>query len=125
MRELRAHIFLPFLKCPQPTIYPDWPSLLFPGRTCAVYENNNKVAGLWVRPELILPSPGDHDKVQRLDRRVTELAGFSSCYTVCGQTYPRKVDVQIVQALASLGATAHKVGWNWAVDSPMLSEVRC
>ena len=53
---------------------------------------------------------GDHDKVQRLDRRVTELAGFSSCYTICGQTYPRKVDVQIVQALASLGASAHKVG---------------
>ena len=52
---------------------------------------------------------GDHDKVQQLDRRVTELAGFSSCYTVCGQTYPRKVDVQLVQALASLGATAHKV----------------
>lgn len=52
---------------------------------------------------------GDHDKVQRLDRRVTELAGFTSCYTICGQTYPRKVDVQIVQALASLGATAHKM----------------
>ncbi|XP_043217424.1 adenylosuccinate lyase-like [Amphibalanus amphitrite] len=52
---------------------------------------------------------GDHDKVQRLDRRVTELAGFSSCYTICGQTYPRKVDVQVVQALAALGATAHKM----------------
>ena len=59
--------------------------------------------------DLSYPAAGDHDKVQRLDRRVTELAGFSSCYTICGQTYPRKVDVQIVQTLASLGATAHKV----------------
>ncbi|XP_037083539.1 adenylosuccinate lyase-like isoform X1 [Pollicipes pollicipes] len=52
---------------------------------------------------------GDHDKVVRLDRRVTELAGFSSCYTICGQTYPRKLDVMMVQALASLGASAHKM----------------
>jgi len=52
---------------------------------------------------------GDHDKVRQLDRRVTELAGFASCYTVCGQTYPRKLDVQIVQGLASLGASAHKM----------------
>ncbi|KAK4298510.1 hypothetical protein Pmani_029152 [Petrolisthes manimaculis] len=52
---------------------------------------------------------GDHEKVKKLDVRVTELAGFSKVYPVCGQTYSRKVDVECLNVLASLGATAHKI----------------
>ncbi|XP_055323414.1 adenylosuccinate lyase [Sitodiplosis mosellana] len=52
---------------------------------------------------------GDSTKVKALDKRVAELAGFKKCYTVTGQTYSRKVDVQIVSALASLGTTVHKM----------------
>lgn len=37
------------------------------------------------------------------------MAGFDSAFIVCGQTYPRKVDVEIISAISSLGATAHKV----------------
>lgn len=44
-----------------------------------------------------------------LDTRVTELAGFSKAYPVCGQTYTRKVDAECLNVLASFGATAHKV----------------
>src|SRR3954449_4665708 len=43
---------------------------------------------------------GDHAKVERLDRMVTERFGFADSFVVTGQTYPRKVDAQIVGALA-------------------------
>ncbi|KAG7239394.1 hypothetical protein INR49_029160 [Caranx melampygus] len=36
---------------------------------------------------------GDHDKVEELDRMVTEMAGFKKSYLVTGQTYSRKVDI--------------------------------
>ncbi|XP_055587601.1 adenylosuccinate lyase [Uranotaenia lowii] len=52
---------------------------------------------------------GDGEKVKQLDKKVTKLAGFERCYTVTGQTYSRKVDLEIVSALASLGASVHKM----------------
>lgn len=53
---------------------------------------------------------GNSKKVKQLDQRVTELAGFERCYAVTGQTYSRKVDVEVISALASLGSTVHKLG---------------
>ena len=52
---------------------------------------------------------GDEEKVKTLDMRVTSLAGFKRCYMVCGQTYSRKVDVDSIAVLSSLGATVHKM----------------
>lgn len=52
---------------------------------------------------------GDHDKVELLDRRVTEMSGFKSCFIVCGQTYTRKMDVDCISALAALGASITKI----------------
>ncbi|XP_069052979.1 adenylosuccinate lyase [Lepisosteus oculatus] len=52
---------------------------------------------------------GDHGKVEELDRLVTEMAGFKKAYLVTGQTYSRKVDIDSLAALASLGATVHKI----------------
>ncbi|XP_054273236.1 adenylosuccinate lyase [Macrosteles quadrilineatus] len=52
---------------------------------------------------------GNGEKVKALDRLVTEKAGFPSAFTICGQTYTRKVDVECVAVLASLGATVHKM----------------
>lgn len=52
---------------------------------------------------------GDGEKVKRLDQLVTQQAGFKKAYSVTGQTYSRKVDVEIVGALASLGTTVHKM----------------
>ncbi|XP_040263677.1 adenylosuccinate lyase [Bufo bufo] len=52
---------------------------------------------------------GDHDKVEELDRLVTSMAGFKRAYIVTGQTYSRKVDVEVLSVLASLGATVHKI----------------
>lgn len=52
---------------------------------------------------------GNHDKVARLDQLVTKMAGFSGGYIICGQTYTRKVDIDCLAALASLGASIHKI----------------
>ncbi|XP_068108134.1 adenylosuccinate lyase [Hyperolius riggenbachi] len=52
---------------------------------------------------------GDHNKVEELDRMVTTMAGFKRAYIVTGQTYSRKVDIEVLSVLASLGATVHKI----------------
>ena len=52
---------------------------------------------------------GDEDKVQRLDDRVTQLAGFQSSFIICGQTYTRKVETDVLLVLASLAASVHKI----------------
>ena len=46
-------------------------------------------------------SLGDAQKVEALDQHVAELMGFDNRLIVCGQTYSRKVDPDIVLALAS------------------------
>ncbi|TWU23748.1 adenylosuccinate lyase [Bythopirellula polymerisocia] len=51
---------------------------------------------------------GDHNKVGRLEQLVAQKMGFSATYTVTGQTYPRKVDAQIVDSLSGIAASAHK-----------------
>ncbi|XP_044734132.1 adenylosuccinate lyase [Chrysoperla carnea] len=52
---------------------------------------------------------GDSTKVRKLDKRVAELAGFNKTYPVTGQTYSRKVDVNVLAALSGLGSTIHKI----------------
>lgn len=52
---------------------------------------------------------GDAEKVKRLDDLVTKMAGFKKHYAVTGQTYSRKVDIECLNVLSSLGATVHKV----------------
>ena len=52
---------------------------------------------------------GDHEKVKKLDELVTNMAGFKSSFMLCGQTYTRKADIEVLSALASLGSSAHKI----------------
>ncbi|XP_017882140.1 adenylosuccinate lyase [Ceratina calcarata] len=52
---------------------------------------------------------GDGEKVKQLDRLVTQMAGFQKHYSVTGQTYSRKVDVECLNVLSSLGSTVHKI----------------
>ncbi|GAB6018681.1 hypothetical protein CHUAL_000357 [Chamberlinius hualienensis] len=52
---------------------------------------------------------GDVEKVKLLDRYVTEMADFKSAYIICGQTYTRKIDVDVITALGSMGSTVHKI----------------
>ena len=53
---------------------------------------------------------GDADKVRALDQKVAAKFGFSSTWPVTGQTYPRKLDHEVVSALGSLGVSAHRLG---------------
>jgi adenylosuccinate lyase len=53
---------------------------------------------------------GDHAKVRRLDELVAKKLGFHSAYEVTGQTYTRKIDSQVVAALAGVAESAHKAG---------------
>ncbi|KZT38709.1 adenylosuccinate lyase [Sistotremastrum suecicum HHB10207 ss-3] len=63
---------------------------------------------------------GDHDKVEALDKRVTELLGFKYAYPVTSQTYSRKIDIDVLAPLASFGATAHKI----ATDIRLLANLK-
>ncbi|KAH3673564.1 hypothetical protein WICMUC_003671 [Wickerhamomyces mucosus] len=63
---------------------------------------------------------GDHDKVEALDKRVTELLGFETVYPVTGQTYSRKIDIDVLSPLSSFAATAHK----FATDIRLLANLK-
>ncbi|MBC7895986.1 MAG: adenylosuccinate lyase [Cytophagaceae bacterium] len=51
---------------------------------------------------------GDHERVRELDRRVTQRMGFAASIPVSGQTYSRKVDAQVLGAVAGIAASAAK-----------------
>ncbi|MDZ4857534.1 MAG: adenylosuccinate lyase [Candidatus Hydrogenedentes bacterium] len=53
---------------------------------------------------------GDHYKVKQLEERVSKKLGFDKAYAVTGQTYPRKVDSQVLRVLAGIGESVHKFG---------------
>jgi adenylosuccinate lyase len=53
---------------------------------------------------------GDHDKVRALDELVARKMGFDAVYPVTGQTYSRKVDSQVLDALSGVCQSAHKFG---------------
>jgi adenylosuccinate lyase len=53
---------------------------------------------------------GDHEKVRRLDLLVARKMGFDKVYAVTGQTYTRKVDSQVLDALSGLGQSVGKMG---------------
>jgi len=52
---------------------------------------------------------GDHRKVLRLEALIAKKLGFDATYPVTGQTYPRKVDAQILAALAGIAQSAAKM----------------
>nr|XP_039260491.1 LOW QUALITY PROTEIN: adenylosuccinate lyase-like [Styela clava] len=51
----------------------------------------------------------DTSKVEKLNDRITEMCNFNKSYIITGQTYPRKVDADILSRLASLGSSIHKI----------------
>lgn len=63
---------------------------------------------------------GDHAKVRELDRRITERMGFRRSVSVCGQTYPRKWDGVVLNAVSGIGASAAK----FAVDVRLMAHRR-
>ena len=52
---------------------------------------------------------GDDEIIDRIDPMIAEKMGFKACYPVSGQTYSRKVDTRVVNVLAGIAASAHKM----------------
>jgi len=52
---------------------------------------------------------GNGNKVRQLDKMVAKAFGFSQTCAVTGQTYQRKIDTQILNALAGAAQSAHKM----------------
>jgi adenylosuccinate lyase len=52
---------------------------------------------------------GDASKVRELDRRVAVRMGFDHPFAVSGQTYPRKIDSTILDALSGIAQSASKM----------------
>jgi len=52
---------------------------------------------------------GNHNKVKKLDNAVTKAFGFKNSCAVTGQTYQRKIDTLIINTLASIAQSAHKL----------------
>jgi len=51
---------------------------------------------------------GDHEKCKELDRKIAEKMGYSGCFAVSGQTYPRKLDYQMLSVLSGIAQSAYK-----------------
>ncbi len=52
---------------------------------------------------------GDEEKINRVDSMIAKKMGFANCYPVSGQTYSRKVDTRVLNVLAGIAASAHKM----------------
>ena len=52
---------------------------------------------------------GDHDKVRALDSKIAAYFGFKNTFALSGQTYSRKQDVLVLDALKNIAVSAHKM----------------
>ena len=63
---------------------------------------------------------GDSAKIDEMNRMIASDFGFDECFDVCGQTYPRKVDSRILNALSSVAQSCY----NMANDIRLLQHDR-
>ena len=52
---------------------------------------------------------GDQEKIKQIDVKIAKKMGFEKCHPVSGQTYSRKVDTRVLNVLAGIAASAHKM----------------
>ena len=52
---------------------------------------------------------GDEEKIEEMNRRIAGEFGFDTCFDVCGQTYPRKVDSRILNCLSSVAQSCYRM----------------
>ena len=52
---------------------------------------------------------GDQETIDKIDPMIAKKMGFEACYPVSGQTYSRKVDTRVLNILAGIAASAHKM----------------
>ena len=51
---------------------------------------------------------GDHSKCKELDKKIAAKMGYETTFAVSGQTYPRKLDSQMLNVLSSIAQSAYK-----------------
>ena len=51
---------------------------------------------------------GDHEKCKELDRKIAAKMGYADSFPVSGQTYPRKLDSQMLNVLRLIAQSAYK-----------------
>ena len=51
---------------------------------------------------------GDGAKVDEMNRQIAAEFGFDTCFPVCGQTYPRKLDSRILNCLSSIAQSCYR-----------------
>ena len=51
---------------------------------------------------------GDHEKCKELDKKIAAKMGYDASFPVSGQTYPRKLDSQILNVLSLIAQSAYK-----------------
>ena len=52
---------------------------------------------------------GDTEKIDEMNRRISREFGFTKCFPVCGQTYPRKTDSRILNVLSSIAQSCYRM----------------
>lgn len=52
---------------------------------------------------------GDTAKIDEMNRRISADFGFTQCFDVCGQTYPRKIDSRILNCLSSIAQSCYRM----------------
>lgn len=52
---------------------------------------------------------GDTDKIDEMNRQIANAFGFDTCYAVCGQTYPRKEDMAIMNVLCGIAQSTYRM----------------
>ncbi len=52
---------------------------------------------------------GDDETIDKIDPTIAKKMGFDACVPVSGQTYSRKLDTRVVNVLAGVAASAHKM----------------
>ena len=52
---------------------------------------------------------GNQEIIDKIDPMIAKKMGFQACFAVSGQTYSRKVDARVLNVLAGIAASAHKM----------------
>jgi len=52
---------------------------------------------------------GDEERIDEMNRMIAADFGFDECFDVCGQTYPRKTDSRILNALSSVAQSCYRM----------------
>ena len=52
---------------------------------------------------------GDTGKIDEMNQKISADFGFTKCFPVCGQTYPRKMDSRILNVLSSIAQSCYRM----------------